>query len=168
MPVGDLEEEEGSGKAEDEEVAVVPDGTKLEPSQYGNNTPIEKSDGKRQRRLSLAPAGVWVQVKRLKDPHMRKSILACKVSTHVCILCWARLTLTIDKRRGCYLTTNALQHMREVHKEDAKASQERGDAKEAATLAGMIVASGTPGSSLGTYVVTPEQLALSETARFLT
>jgi len=58
--------------------------------------------------------------------------------------------------------------MHEVHKEDAKASQERGDAKEAATLAGMIVASGTPGSSLGTYVVTPEQLALSDTARFLT
>ena len=124
MPVGDLEEEGGPGKAEDEEVA---------PSQYGNNTPIDKSDGKRQRRLSLAPAGVWVQVKRLKDPHMRKSILASKVSTHVCILCWARLTLTIDKRRGCYLTTNALKHMREVHKEDAKASQERGDAKEVLT-----------------------------------
>ena len=60
--------------------------------------------------------------------------------------------------------------MREVHTEDAnaQASQERQDSKEAAALAGMIVASGTPGPSLGTYVETPEQLALSETARFLT
>ena len=60
--------------------------------------------------------------------------------------------------------------MREVHTEDAnaQASQERQDAKEAAALAGMVVAGGMPESSLGTCVVSPEQLALSSTARFLT
>ena len=111
--------------------------------------------------LRLAPLGC--------APRMRKSLNSQgKKPTHVCVICWQRLTLTFDKSTGRYLITNGLNHMRDVHAEEkvAKQSQGRKDDKSISTLAGMLAAGGTLASSVENYVVTAAQMALSSTARF--
>jgi len=133
---------------------------------YGNNTPVVKVG---RRRQSLNPTGVWVHVKRIKCDRMRKSLNSQgKKPTHVCVICWQQLTLTFDKSTGRHLTTNGLNHMRDVHAEEevAKQSQGRKDDKSISTLAGMLAAGGTSASSMENFVVTAAQMALSSTARF--
>ena len=49
--------------------------------------------------------------------------------THVCILCWERLTLTQDKYRnggiGAFPTTVALAHLRDAHPHVNEASKSK-------------------------------------------
>jgi hypothetical protein len=165
LSVAELEEEDGSG-GEEVEDALPEDGTELDPEMYGNNTPVVKVG---RRRQSLNPTGVWVHVKRIKCDRMRKSLNSQgKKPTHVCVICWQQLTLTFDKSTGRHLTTNGLNHMRDVHAEEevAKQSQGRKDDKSISTLAGMLAAGGTSASSMENFVVTAAQMALSSTARF--
>lgn len=123
LSVAELEEEDGSGDEEVED-ALPEDGTELEPEMYGNNTPVDKVG---RRRQSLNPTGVWVHVKRIKCDLLRKSLNSQgKKPTHVCVICWQRLTLTFDKSTGRYLTTNGLNHMRDVHAEEKSPSRHRG------------------------------------------
>ena len=165
LSVAELEEEDGSG-GEEVEDALPEDGTELDPEMYGNNTPVVKVG---RRRQSLNPTGVWVHVKRIKCDRMRKSLNSQgKKPTHVCVICWQQLTLTFDKSTGRHLTTNGLNHMRDVHAEEevAKQSQGRKDDKSISTLAGMLAAGGTSASSMENFVVTAAQMALSSTAHF--
>jgi len=108
-------------------------------------------------------------VKRIKCDRMRKSLNSQgKKPTHVCVICWQQLTLTFEKSTGQHLTTNGLNHMRDVHAEEevAKQPQGRKDDKSISTLAGMLAAGGTSASSMENFVVTAAQMALSSTARF--
>ena len=102
----------------------------LEKSQYGNNTTSKKA----KRRLSFEPKGVWVHIKRIKDPDLREvreiqdgKSRVVSGHSHVCILCGKRMNLTIDKDRGAFITSIAVEHMKESHPEEpmAKASEAR-------------------------------------------
>ena len=86
----------------------------------------------------------------------------------MCVICWQQLTLTFDKSTGRHLTTDGLNHMRDVHAEEevAKQSQGRKDDKSTSTLAGMLAAGGTSASKTENFVVTAAQMALSSTAHF--
>jgi hypothetical protein len=114
---------------------IPKDGTELDPEMYGNNTPVVNVDRWRQ---SLNPIGAWVHVKRIKCNRMRKSLNSQgKKPTQMCVICWQQLTLTFDKSTGRHLTTNGLNHKRDVHAEEevAKQSQGRKDDKSTSTLA---------------------------------
>jgi len=93
IPVSDLEEDEA-----EEDGAT---GGSLVPTleQYGENTPPRASQTR--RRTSLVPKGAWVHIKRIKDGKLRAVARVLNETpkgqwgdTHVCILCWKRLTLT--------------------------------------------------------------------------
>lgn len=168
LPIGELEEEDAS---EAEEEGVAADGTMLARELYGNNTPSEKVI----RKQSTVPVGSWVHIKRIKCPKLKVALNAQgKKSTHVCTICWKRLTLTVDKQAGRFSTTLAVQHLRMFHPDlgTAKASQEKLNVKGAKTVASMLAAGGLPqprvdvAGPLQNYVVTAEERALSSTARF--
>ena len=109
MPVNDLEEED-----EAEEDGATEGSLVLTLGQYGENTPPKAPQTR--RRTSLVPKGAWVHIKRIKDGALRAAARVLdetrkgpRGDTHVCILCWARLSLTQDKsRNSAFMTTVAL------------------------------------------------------------
>ena len=102
MPVNGPEEED-----EAEEDGATRDSLVLTLRQYGENTPPKASQTR--RRTSLAPKGVWVHTKRIKDEKLRAAARVLdeapkgkgpRGDMHVCILCWKRLALTRDMSRN--------------------------------------------------------------------
>ena len=69
------------------ETSAIDDFVALMKGQFGENSPSKSKSPK-----SLVPKGVWVWIKRLKDP-----ALFADGKTHVCILCWLRIHLTERK-----------------------------------------------------------------------
>jgi hypothetical protein len=113
-----LEEHQYEDELEGEdEVAVVDgdeefqDGTELQHSQYGPNTP-----NKNKRSTTAAPKGSWVTIKRLRNHPALPSM------THVCTRkgCWRLIHMSRDKKSKCWLTTNAIKHDKKFHLEDSK------------------------------------------------
>ena len=133
------DEGEGSGEGGDEDSDVdgagggagagggTEEGKTLPPSQFCANTPTGPLS-------KLKVEGVWLHIKRLKDPELREKKGKGKANpfTHVCVLCWDLLTLTRDKAaHGRFLTTHALTHLRKFRsKTDLSVKSQAGlDAK---------------------------------------
>jgi len=162
VPVTDLEDEDDGVV----DVDYAADGAVLRYEQYGSNTPTA---GARAR--SLAPKGVWIHFKRLKE----KSLRALpgpggkdKPFTHVCTMprCWRKFALTQDKgRNGAFLTTVAMEHMRQCHPEEklSAASQAGVDKKAAQIMGGMIFAKQSTGFEC---FISPKVKVLTHAARF--
>ena len=90
-------EADEAGAAADVEGAQI-EVLALEKSQYGNNTPSKKA----KQGLSFEPKGVWMHIKRIKDPDLREvreiqdgKSRVVSGHSHVCILCGKRMNLTI-------------------------------------------------------------------------
>ena len=148
----------------------------LIPTQYGNNpfTP-----GKRRR----AVAGVWTFIKHLKDPILLKTPNEKnQLPTHVCLMCWHFIRLSRDRTKDCFLTTEALNHIRDKHPDHSIAIKSEGEVtKKNRMLVGGMLKAGlripipTPGlifsgaasqKSLDAFHVPSRNLALSKAARF--
>jgi hypothetical protein len=170
MPVNDLEEED-----EAEEEGATEGSLVLTLGQYGENTPPKAPQTR--RRTSLVPKGAWVHIKRIKDGTLRAAARVLdetrkgpRGDTHVCILCWARLSLTQDKsRESAFMTTVALAHLRDVHPHlnEASKSQSGMDDKQLKTVASMLAVGMSPGKgTLGAFYVSPASRALSLASRY--
>ena len=75
---------------------------RLQPSQYGTNTP------KRGKRKGGRESDVWKVIKRIKDTAERERT----DSTHVCTVCWKRLKVGWAKQQECWVTTIASDHIK--------------------------------------------------------
>jgi len=129
-------EEETAGEDSDhtEETPSSPpcSGHHLSAEQYGMNTPAKAVRGASRRGPCVkVPQGIWIFVKRLKDPKLSGEILdkdavdgrVLPMYTHVCIKCSQLLHLTYDSKKSCCKTSNGVAHAKKVHSDDPDCTQ---------------------------------------------
>ena len=124
---------------------------------------------------------MWVHTKRIKDEKLRAAARVLdgtpkgkgpRGDTHVCILCWKRLTPTRDMSRnggtGAFLTSVALAHMREAHPHVNEASKSQsGIGGKERTVASILAVGMSPDKgTLGAFHVSPATRALPLAARY--
>ena len=165
-----------STNAEDESMGTSHQ--KLLPTQYGDN-PFTL--GKRRR----AVAGVWLFIKHLKDLSLLKTPNAKnQLPTHVCLMCWALIRMSSDKQKGCFLTTEALSHIRDKHPGHSTGIKSEGEFTKSKRMlvggmlkagletptglltSGLIFKGAASQKSLDHFHVPSSTLALSKAARF--
>ena len=127
----------------------------LDPSQYGENTPVKA--GSRPQN-----GDTWQHIKRLMDPALRGD------KTHVCLHCMALLNLTRDMQSNVrFQTSRGKKHMDDHHpgvmKSSGQAPEASGGAKKATALfasSGGTAAAGV----LKNFSVSKRDLAMAKAA----
>lgn len=154
----------GSDEDEDEDEVTCGRTSELDPSQFGENTPVAGS-----RRPSKSE--VWKWIKRLKGAEHRRK------RTHVCLICWTLLSLSRDtKSNGRFQTSRGKTHLDEHHPGTLKANEEAHEASSA-TKKGRALFPGSggdattaPSSSTGveTFRLSTKDIAMAKAALFYT
>ena len=112
-----LEDSDDDAESESSEDEMLDDDSEtevraLDKAQYGENTPKKGT-----RKRSKLPSGIWVHIKRIKDP----AILGRKSKfdpTHVCVKCWCRMHFGWNTLASNWVTTKGTDHMRNFHEEE--------------------------------------------------
>ena len=156
-----------SGVSSSSVLAILPlqEGSALAKSQYSSANLVKTGSAKAK--------GVWVYVQEIIDKGLlNKKNAQGQNPTHVCTICWRWLAVTSTKvmvngkLKKRFVTTNAVQHIREQHPTlvEAIASNEAALSKTLSVSSSMLLV-GQP-SVAAIFSMPLASIALAKSARF--